>query len=86
MDLLMVHPMEHLMELLMEIFMDRTMDKTINRMGTGINNTLTLRIMALQLHIVKIHHIMVFSCHPIQVKWEEATMAMAMVVMVISPM
>ena len=47
MDLLMVHPMEHLMELLMDILMDCTMDKTINSMGMGINNLLTLPIMAL---------------------------------------
>ena len=47
MDIIMVHPMEQLMELLMDIHIDRTMDKTINRMGTGINNPLTLPIMAL---------------------------------------
>ena len=46
-DILMVHPMEHLMELLTDILMDRSMDKTTNPMGTGINNLLTLLIMAL---------------------------------------
>ena len=47
MELLMGHPMGHLMELLMDNLMDRSMDKTINPMGTGINNLLTLLIMAL---------------------------------------
>ena len=47
MDHLMGHPMEHLMELLMDILMDCSMEKTVNRMGTGINNPLTLPIMAL---------------------------------------
>ena len=47
MDILMVHSMEHLMELLMDIRMDHNMDITINPMGMGINNLLTLPIMAL---------------------------------------
>ena len=80
------HLMGHLMELLMENIMDRSMDKVIHLMGTGINNPLTLLIMALYPHIVKVHHIMVLPCHPTWVKWEEDTMAMAMVVTVISIM
>ena len=47
MDLIIVHPMEHLMELPMDILMDRSMDKSIKCMITGINNPLTLLIMAL---------------------------------------
>ena len=47
MDLLVVHPMEHLMEILMDILMDHSMDKTTNLMGMGINNPLSLLIMAL---------------------------------------
>ena len=47
MDHLMEHPMEHLMDLPMDILMDHSMDKNINHMGTGINNSLTLIIMAL---------------------------------------
>ena len=47
MDLLMVCPMEHLMELLMDILIDHIMYKNTNPMGTGINNPLTLLIMAL---------------------------------------
>ena len=47
MELLMKHPMGHLMELLMDSLMDCSMDRTINPMGTGINNLLTLLIMAL---------------------------------------
>ena len=39
--------MGHLMELLMDSLMDRSMDRTINPMGAGINNLLTLQIMAL---------------------------------------
>ena len=71
---------------IMGLIMDRSMHKVIHHMGTSINNLLTLQIMALYPHIVKVHHIMVLPCHPTQVKWEEDTMAMAMVVMVISPM
>ena len=47
MDILMGHPMGHLMELLMDSLMDCSMDRTINPMGMGINNLLTLPIMAL---------------------------------------
>ena len=47
MDILMGHPMGHLMELLMDSLMDCSMDITINPMGTGINNLLSLPIMAL---------------------------------------
>ena len=47
MELLMGYPMGHLMELLMHNLMDRSMDRAINPMGTGINNSLTLPIMAL---------------------------------------
>ena len=47
MDILMGHPIGHLMELLMDSLMDHSMDKTINAMGVGINNLLTLPIMAL---------------------------------------
>ena len=47
MDHLMEHPMEHHMEISMDILMDRSKDKTINRMGTSINEPLTLLIMAL---------------------------------------
>ena len=47
MELLRGHPMGHLMELLMDSLMDRNMDRTINPMGMGINNLLTLPIMAL---------------------------------------
>ena len=47
MELLMGHPMGHLMELLMNSLIDRSMDKNINPMGAGINNLLTLPIMAL---------------------------------------
>ena len=47
MELLMGHPMGHFMELLMDSLMDRSMDRTINPMGKGINNLLTLPIMAL---------------------------------------
>ena len=47
MDILMGHPMGHLMELLMDSLMDHSMDRTINPMGMGINNPLTLPIMAL---------------------------------------
>ena len=39
--------MGHLMELLMDSLMDRSMDININPMGTGINNPITLLIMAL---------------------------------------
>ena len=47
MDHLMEHPMEHLMELPIDILMDRSINKNINRMGTGIKNSLTLLIMDL---------------------------------------
>ena len=47
MEILMGHPVGHLMELLMDSLMDRSMDGTINPMGAGINNLLTLPIMAL---------------------------------------
>ena len=47
MELLMQNPMGHLMYLLMGILMDHSMDKIINPMGAGINNLLTLPIMAL---------------------------------------
>ena len=47
MDILMGHPMGHLMELLMDSIMDSSMDRNINPMGMGINNLLTLPIMAL---------------------------------------
>ena len=46
-EFLMGHPMGHLMELLMDNLMDHSMDRAINLMGTGINNPLTLLIMAL---------------------------------------
>ena len=55
MDHLMVHLMEHLvdhlmvqpMELHMDLLMDRSTEKNINRMGTSINNPLTLLTMDL---------------------------------------
>ena len=47
MEILMGHPMGHLMELLMDSLMDCSMNRTINPVGTGINNLLTLLIMAL---------------------------------------
>ena len=76
--------MEFLMGHLMGLLMDRNIHIVIHLMGTGVNNQLTLRIMALYTHIVKVHHIMVFTCHPTWVKREEGTMAKAMVV--IGPM
>ena len=45
--LTMDHLMEHLMELPMDILMDHSTEETINRMGTSINDPLTLLIMAL---------------------------------------
>ena len=47
MDILMGHPMGNLMDLLMNSLMDRSMDRPIDPMGAGINNLLTLPIMAL---------------------------------------
>ena len=38
--------MGHLMDILMDSLMDHNMDKTNNPMGAGINNLLTLPIMA----------------------------------------
>ena len=58
------------------------MDRVLQLMGAGINNPLTLQIMDLYPRIVKVHHTMVLPCHPIWVKWEDGTMAKAMVVMV----
>ena len=78
--------MGHLMGLLMDHIMDHRMHRVIHLMGTGINNPLTPRIMALQPQIVKVHHIMVLPYHPTQVKRKEGTMVKAMVVMVIRPM
>ena len=74
------------MKFLIRLLMDRSMHRVIHLMGMGINNLLILQIMALYPHIVKVHHIMVLPCHPTWVKWEEDTMAMAMVVTVISLM
>ena len=75
-ELLTGYPMGHLM--------DHSMDRAINLMGMGINNLLTLLIMALYHRIVKVQHIIMLPCSPTRVKWEEVIMAKAMVFITIS--
>ena len=84
MDLLMVHPMEQLMELLMYILMDCSMEKNTNPMGMGINNPITIIIMALKHLIINVPHIKMLPCNPTWVKWEEVIMAKAMVFIAIN--
>ena len=61
----------------MDILMDPNMDKTINRMGTGINNPLTLLTMALYHLIIKVLCITMPPCSPSWVIWEEVIIPLA---------
>ena len=73
--------MDHLkvqtMELHIYLLMDRIIDKTINRMGTGINNSLTLLIMSLYHLTIRVLCISMLSCSPSWVKWEDVIIPLA---------
>ena len=57
------------------------MDRFLHLTEAGINNLLTLLIMASYLLLVKVHLTMVLPLHPIWVRQEEDIMAKAIVVL-----
>ena len=65
----------------MDLITVRSMDRFLHLMEVGINNLLTILIMASYLPPVKVHLTMVLPRHLIQVRHEEDTMAKAMVVL-----
>ena len=64
MDHLMDHIMVRTMELHIYLLIDRITDKKINHMGTGINNPLTLLIMALYHLTIRVICNIMLPCSP----------------------